>query len=178
VTSALANISETCAIVNRLEAGGITRLGWKRGFTPRHLRYLENRAVLQSFRPIFQQKKDGRLYGAESIVLVRIFLRLLVEGAVPDWAARAALAYLREEVGRELQRGMRTTAVLVMHGVRGFVVEEAQAAKMPATCKLPLTTVIRGVDEALTNLRRGKPDIWTGRRLETGSTLATEVLRV
>jgi DNA-binding transcriptional MerR regulator len=177
VNAALANISETCAIVNRLEKDTIARLGWD-GITPRQLRYLEERDVLQPFRATFQRQTDGRLYSAESIVLVRIWLRLLVQAALPDWAARAALAYRRDELHRELQRGERTDAVLLMQGVRGVVVSESAAAKMTPTCKLPLVSAIRGVDDALINLRRAKPDIWTGRRLEAGSTLVTEVLRV
>jgi hypothetical protein len=175
---ALASISEACAIAQKLELRTMRRLD-RDAITPRQLRYLEQRDILRPSRPTFDRQVDGRLYDSENIALVRIWLRLLAE--VGEWATSAALSYLGNEVRSELNAafkdGITTDAVLVMRGVRGVVVPSAEAERMPATYKLRLVEVVRGVDEALASLRRAEPEIFTGRRREAGSTLATEILR-
>lgn len=174
VSHLLANVSETCAIVSALEAPLLRRFE-RESLTPRQLKYLEDGGVLQALRT---STADGRLYSAVEIALVRLWLR--IQGAaLPDYAARAALAYLGPALRSELARDA-SDKVLVMHGLRGELLPlpAALRVKAKASCWIPLEAIRRGVHDRLLQLRTEAPFIRTGLRVERGSTLATQVVSV
>jgi hypothetical protein len=171
----LVNVSEACAVLSSLEAPLLKR--FERGaVTPRQLRYLEEGGVL---RPLRTSAGDGRLYAAVEVAMVRLWLQIQGVGTVPDYAARTALAYLGEQIRRELER-RSTDAVLVMRGLRGQLLplSKAKTLRSDASCWIPLEQVRRDVAQRLGAVREAAPFIRTGRRIERGSTLATEVLSV
>ena len=97
------------------------------------------------------------------IALVRLWLQIQGAGTVPDYVARAALAYLGRELRAELARST-SDKVLVMHGLRGELVTAAAAkrAKGRRRAGSRLDSTRRGVADRLMALRTTVPFILYG----------------
>jgi DNA-binding transcriptional MerR regulator len=169
------SVQEACDLLNRMERKALARLGkvpsepWE--VSSRQLRYLDTCGVLENIARV-----DGaRLYTATDLSLMRLWIKLLAEGATES-RVRAALVYLADDLRREMERPTSDCALLLM-GARGLIVPVSECKRLGrhAPC-LAIADVVKGTREAVEAVRKADARVWTGRRFETSSTLALAVV--
>jgi DNA-binding transcriptional MerR regulator len=124
--------------------------------TARKLRYLDRHLRHLSARSA-DVTNQARLYTAQDVALVRVFLRLMRRG-LPAWQARAVLA-LRN---RELRRALESDAalMLVVDWPDVHVVQAPEASRFDV--RVSLRSVLTDVEGAIARRRHEEPDIWVG----------------
>lgn len=170
------SVREVCDLLVRLERRSLSRLGGRfaEGLSARQLRYLDVSAVLETKRAN-GQPQYARLYTAVDVMLVRVWLRLLAEG-VPDSRARSALIYLNTALRAALDQPTTDRALVVVKGTARGMVVPARVQRGDAFAVIPLAAVQHGVREAVAALRADVPEMWSGRRYESCSSLTVAVV--
>jgi DNA-binding transcriptional MerR regulator len=137
--------------------------------TARKLRYLDQHLSVRSA----DVTNQARLYGAQDVALVRVFLRLAAKG-LPAWQARAVLA-LRNH---ELRHGLKSDAasVLVVDWPDVHVVQAPEASRFDV--RVSLRSVLTGVEGAIARRRHEEPDIWVGWMTMPAAVAARELREV
>jgi hypothetical protein len=141
-------VSEIADVVGRLE---------NRPCTTRQARYLLAGLLHGDVAP---QRGRTRLYGPIDVALMRLALRLESQG-ISAWVARVVLAYCGDEI-RAAWASNRPVALSV-RGVMGTI-EPANREEMPgAVARVPLRSVLVGIDAAIRRERRARPTVWMWR---------------
>jgi hypothetical protein len=135
----------------------LRRLEPRAGFTAKQLRTLvEQGCVVPEVRQT-AHRGDSRVYGSTDVALLRLYVKLMHQGA-SRWVVKACL--LGREAELRTAIASRLDAVLVLQGARAALVS-AQRVPANASFAVPVRTVRAGVLEAAKCLRRDHRDIWT-----------------
>src|SRR2546425_164064 len=139
-------MSELLEVVASLEANGDT-------LNARKLRYLDRHLSARSA----DVTNQARLFTAQDVALVRVYLRLVTKG-LPSWQARAVLA-LRN---RELRRALDASAPLILVADWPDVHLVPASEKARYDVRVSLRSVLAGVEAEIARRRRDEPNVWAG----------------
>jgi DNA-binding transcriptional MerR regulator len=135
----------------------------------RKLRYLDQHLSVRSA----DVTNQARLYGAQDVALVRVFLRLVARG-LPAWQARAVLALRNHELRHALETGDPLMLCVDWPDVHIMGVSEASRFDV----RVSLRAVLVGVEAAIARRRHDEPDVWVGWMTMPAAVAARELREV
>lgn len=169
----LVSPSEALTLLRQLERRAVTALETETSkLTAARLRHLEQYGIAPQVPGSGERGVGGsRLYGAVDLALLRLWLRLASE--VGPVAARFTLAYIGRSVRTAIER--RRPLVLVVQGKRAGLLAARDASRITAVAKVPVLTLLEGVEDAIRAVREESPELWAGRSWLTPAEAVAEL---
>ena len=103
-----------------------------------------------------------RLFGIVDVALMRLALRLQIEGVSP-MVARVTLTYLRNDLVRTWKGGAATA--LVVTGLHGAVQPVARTPPARAAAYVPLREIWHGLDAEIHRVSGARATVWMWRHV-------------